>query len=71
MYLIIANRCFSLPVVKVEHVIIVVVALNAAKLVLNYFIFDNSFLITIKNLLLYKKNLSKSFFQWQINSLMN
>ena len=31
MYLIIADRCFSLAVVKIEHVVIVVIALNAAK----------------------------------------
>ena len=31
-YLIIADRCFSLAVVKVKHVVIVVVALDAAKL---------------------------------------
>ena len=31
MYLIIADRCFSLAVVKIEHVVIVVIALDAAK----------------------------------------
>ena len=41
-YLIVANCCFSLAIVKVEHVIIVVVALDAAKL----FVFENSFLAT-------------------------
>ena len=31
MYLIIADRCLSLAVVKIEHIVIVVVALDAAK----------------------------------------
>ena len=38
LYLIIADRCLSLAVVKIEHIVIVVVALDAAK-----FMFSRSF----------------------------